>query len=174
MKLVLSYELPLLAAILVAVARCGWTFQLGRIIQAQQSGGVVLLSASGALAVIIGIVCMQAKLGQVPFDMGEAECEIMSGVYVEYSGPSLAMFMMTRAMLLAVMPLLLIVVFWGGLSPTPLGVLAFAGKYVALVALVTLIRNTNPRVRIDQAMRFFWYRLTPAAALALVLAVAGV
>jgi len=172
LKLLLSYELPMLLAILVAVAHGGWTLRLGGLIQAQQSAPV-LYSISGALAMVIAIVCMQAKLGQVPFDLAEAECEIMSGVYVEYSGPSLAMFLMTRAMLLALMPLLLIIVFWGGLTPTWWGVLTFAGKYVLLVALVTLIRNTNPRLRIDQTMRLFWFALTPLAIIAAVLAVAG-
>ncbi len=118
---------------------------------------------------------MQAKLGQVPFDMAEAECEIMSGVYVEYSGPSLAMFLMSRAMLLALMPLLLIIVFWGGLyTGAWWGYPSFLGKYVLLVALVTLIRNTNPRLRIDQAMRLFWFGLTPAAIVVLILALVGV
>jgi len=172
MKLMLSYELPLLLVILVAVARCGWTFQLDGILSAQQTTPV-LYSISGVLAMLVALLCMQAKLGQVPFDLAEAECEIMSGVYVEYSGPSLAYWMMTRAMLLALMPLLLIVVFWGGLTPTWGGLLAFVGKYVLLVALVTLIRNTNPRLRIDQTVRFFWFVLTPLAIVAVILALAG-
>ena len=173
MKLLLSYELPLLLAMLVAVAQSGWTFRLGSLIQAQ-AASPVLLSISGALATIVAIICMQAKLGQVPFDLAEAECEIMSGVYVEYSGPSLAMFLMTRAMLLALMPLLLIIVFWGGLnSGAWWGYLTFAGKYVALIVLVTLIRNTNPRLRIDQTVRFFWFRLTPVGVLAVILALCG-
>ena len=173
MKLLLSYELPMLLAILVAVAQCGWTFRLGGLIQAQ-AGAPVVMSLSGALALVIAILCMQAKLGQIPFDMAEAECEIMSGVYVEYSGPSLALILMTRAMLLALLPLLLIVVFWGGLHTGAWwGPLSFAGKYVLLVALVTLIRNTNPRLRIDQALRFFWFRLTPAAIVAVILVIAG-
>ena len=173
MKLLLSYELPLLLAMLVAVAQSGWTFRLGSLIQAQ-AASPVLLSISGALATIVAIICMQAKLGQVPFDLAEAECEIMSGVYVEYSGPSLAMFLMTRAMLLALMPLLLIIVFWGGLnSGAWWGSLTFAGKYVALIVLVTLIRNTNPRLRIDQTVRFFWFRLTPVGVLAVILALYG-
>jgi len=173
LKLLLSYELPLFSAILVCVARGGWTFQLGRLIEAQAQGPVVY-SISGLLAFAVAIVCMQAKLGQVPFDLAEAECEIMSGVYVEYSGPRLAMFLMTRAMLLSLMPLLLIIIFWGGLTLTWLGVLAFAGKYLLLVVLVTLIRNTNPRLRIDQTVRFFWFFLTPAAVLAAILALAGI
>jgi NADH-quinone oxidoreductase subunit H len=173
MKLLLSYELPLLLAMLVAIAKTGWTLRLGDIIAAQ-AGGSVLVSISGVLALLIAIVCTQAKLGQVPFDVAEAECEIMSGVYVEYSGPSLAMFLMSRAMLLAIMPLLVIILFWGGLNVTDWwGVPAFIGKYVLLVALVTLIRNTNPRLRIDQTMKLFWFALTPAVIVAVILALIG-
>jgi len=84
---------------------------------------------------------------------------------------------MTRAMLLALMPLLLIVVFWGGLgAPASLfrwTGFAFVGKYVLLVALVTLIRNTNPRLRIDQTLKFFWFGLTPVAVVTVILAVIG-
>ena len=180
MKLLLSYELPLLLAILVAVARSatiggtGWTFRLGALITAQ-AGGPVVYSISGLLAMLVAILCMQAKLGQIPFDLAEAECEIMSGVYVEYSGPSLAVCLMTRAMLLALLPVLLIAVFWGGLHTGAWwGYLSFLGKYVLLVALVTLIRNTNPRLRIDQTMRFFWFRLTPAAVVAVILGLVGI
>jgi NADH-quinone oxidoreductase subunit H len=172
MKLLLSYELPMLLAVVVAVVHTGWTLRLGDIAVAQ-SGVPVVFSISGALALIVAILCTQAKLGQVPFDLAEAECEIMSGVYVEYSGPSLAMFLMTRAMLLALMPLLLIVLFWGGVTWTWWGVLTFMGKYVLLVALVTLIRNTNPRLRIDQALRLFWFTITPLAIAALILALVG-
>jgi len=172
MKLLLAYELPLLLAVLVAVAKSGWTLRLEGIIAAQ-ADAPVLYSVSGVLALVVAVLCMQAKLGQVPFDLAEAECEIMSGVYVEYSGPSLACWLMTRAMLLALLPLLLIVLFWGGLDPRPIGYLTFAGKYVLLVALVTLVRNTNPRLRIDQTMRFFWFGVAPLAALAVVLAIVG-
>jgi len=173
MKLLLSYELPLFLAILVAVARSGWTFQLGGLIEAQSSTPVVF-SISGALALIIAIICVQAKLGQVPFDLAEAECEIMSGVYVEYSGPALANWLMARAMLLALMPLLLIEVFWGGLYKQAWwGFLTFLGRYVLLIVLVVLIRNTNPRLRIDQTVKFFWFGLTPIAVLALILALVG-
>ncbi len=171
MKLLLSYELPMLLVLLVAVARTGWSFEIGKIIQAQGASSVAW-SISGALALIVAILCMQAKLGQVPFDLAEAECEIMSGVYVEYSGPQLACWLMTRAMLLALMPLLLVVVFWGGMRPG-WGVLLFLVKYVVLVALVTLIRNTNPRLRIDQTMKLFWFFLTPLAVVAVILALAG-
>ena len=173
MKLLFSYELPLILVMLIAVARSGWTFRLGEIITAQQQSGSVVASISGVLALIVAILCMQAKLGQVPFDVAEAECEIMSGVYVEYSGPSLAYWKITQAMLLALMPLLLIVVFWGGLTHAWWGILPFIGKYVLLVALVTLIRNTNPRMRIDQIVRFFWFYLMPVAIVAAISALIG-
>ena len=175
MKLLLSYELPMLLAILVGVTRCNWTLRLGGLLEAQHAQAPVILSISGAIAIVVAIICMQAKLGQVPFDMAEAECEIMSGVYVEYSGPPLAMFLMARAMLLALMPLLLIIVFWGGIyTGAWWGYLSFIGKYVLLVALVTLIRNTNPRLRIDQTVKFFWFGLTPVAIVAVILALTGV
>jgi len=169
-KLLLSYELPMLLAILVAVAHNNWSLRLDAFSGARPA----LYSISGVLAFIVAMLCAQAKLGQVPFDLAEAECEIMSGVYVEYSGSSLAMFLMSRAMLLALMPLLLIVVFWGGLGAGAwYDYVFFILKYLLLVALVTLIRNTNPRVRIDQAVRFFWFRLTPIVVVAMVLALAG-
>lgn len=174
MKLLLSYELPLLLALLVAVIKAGWTFGLGEIVQAQQASSPTLLSVSGLLALAVAVVCTQAKLGQIPFDVAEAECEIMSGVYVEYSGPALAMFLLSRAMLLVLLPLLVVLVFWGGLfAGAWWGAVSFIGKMLLLVVLVILIRNTNPRLRIDQTVRFFWGGLTPLAILAVVLAVLG-
>lgn len=169
MKLVMGYELPFVLALLAGVIHNGWTLRLG----AMASQSPALYSVSGAIAAIVVVLALQAKLGQVPFDVAEAECEIMSGVYVEYSGPPLGVIYLARSLLSATMPLLVIVVFWGGLQVTPLGLAAFAGKYLLLVTLVTLIRNTNPRLRIDQAMRFFWFGLTPLAVLAVVLALAA-
>jgi len=173
MKLILSYELPLFLALLVGVIHGGWKLGLGDMATAQQAAGTALYSLSGILAMIVAILAMQAKLGQVPFDQAEAECEIMSGVYVEYSGPPLALILMGRAVLMATLPLLLIVTLWGGLEPTGLGWLAFVGKFVLLLTLVTLIRNTNPRLRIDQTVKFFWWGLAPLGVLAVVLAAAG-
>jgi NADH-quinone oxidoreductase subunit H len=101
---------------------------------------------------------MQAKLGLVPFDAAEAETEIMSGPYVEYSGPPLAIFRLTRSMMLFVMPVFLITLFWGGIhgGGGTLTVVLGCLKVLLLLVIVTLLRNTNPRVRIDQAVRFFW------------------
>jgi NADH-quinone oxidoreductase subunit H len=169
MKLMLSYELPLLLAMLTAVVAGNYTLSLGELIQS--SAGSLWTKIAMAVAFLVGVLCTQAKLGLVPFDIAEAETEIMGGVYVEYSGPPLALFLLTRAMMFALMPIFLVTVFWGGFHGTA-GLLLGIPKYLLVVVLMVLIRNTNPRVRIDQAMRFFWYGLTPIALGAVAVAVA--
>jgi NADH-quinone oxidoreductase subunit H len=173
MKLLLSYELPLIVVLLVAVVHTGGSFRLSQIVTAQQAGSAVALSVSGALALVVAVFCVQAKLGLVPFDQAEAETELMAGVYTEYSGAPLAAIFLTRALLLAALPLLVITLFLGGLRADGWGVALAALKFVILLVVITLLRNTNPRVRIDQTVWFFWYLLTPVALLALVLAWLG-
>jgi len=167
MKLMLSYELPMLLAVLTAVVVSDFTFSLGGLMGSSAAG--ILAKAAIVIAFLAGVVCTQAKLGLVPFDMAEAETELMGGVYVEYSGPPLALFLLTRAMMLALMPIFLVTVFWGGFHGAA-GLALGVPKYVLVIVLLVLIRNTNPRLRIDQAMRFFWYGLTPVALVAVVLA----
>lgn len=168
MKLVLAYELPFILAVTVVMVKSG-SIQLGGILSHQITSGSNIFSFSGALAFLAAIFCMQAKLGVAPFDISEAEQEIMAGVLIEYSGICLAVFKLTKAVLLYTMPVLLIVLFMGrDLSP-----LFLIPKFMLLLVIVTLIRNTNPRVRIDQAMRFFWRLPTLAAALAVALALFG-
>jgi len=181
MKLLLAYELPLVMSALVPVVQVsrnpdfGATFSLGALVLFQQQAGWTLASASGALAAVVALVCLQAKLTLVPFDVPEAETELMGGSVLEYSGPPLAMIRLTRMLLLAIVPVYFATLFLGGLADATSGWawLAFAGKYVAVIVLVTLIRNTNPRLRIDQTVRLFWFGLAPVAALALVLAALG-
>ena len=180
MKLLLSYELPLVLAVLVPVVQrvaAGGepTFSIGALVAHQAESGWTLFSLSGVLAAAVALVAMQAKLTLVPFDLPEAETELMAGSMLEYSGPPLAMIKLTRALLLAVAPVFLVTLFAGGVSDaaSPLAWLALAGKYVVVLVLVVLMRNTNPRLRIDQTVRLFWFGLAPAAALALVLAWVG-
>lgn len=168
-KLVLGYELPFLLSVIAVIIKTGGLLRISSIIDYQQLNASLLFSASGVLAFIVAIFCMQAKLGLVPFDMSEAEQEIMAGTLIEYSGLPLAAFRLTKAMLLYVMPLFLIVLFMG----RDLSVVFIAGKYVLLLVIIVLIKNTNPRMRIDQALRFFWGPATLLALLAVVLAVLG-
>lgn len=160
MKLMTAYELPFLLACFVPVIQ-NHSIKLGELISAAPA----VTHVSGVLALLGAVFCMQAKLSAVPFDMPEAETELAGGACIEYSGPLLGIFKLTRHMMLVAMPLLLVALFCGGVHfdrgvlAGTLGIL----KYVGLVVVFILMRNTAPRVRIDQAMKFFW---GPVAALA--------
>lgn len=167
MTLYFSYELPLLLALLVPVIKAG-SLKLGTILLWQAEFGAVLYSVSGVLALLIALICIQAKLGVAPFDIAEAEQEIMAGPLIEYSGVPLALFRVTRAMLYVVLPVLLLTMFWGGVGDW-WAIL----RFLLLVVLIVLIKNTNPRLRSDQALKFFWFGLSPIAALAVIFALLG-
>ncbi len=154
MKMILSYELPFILALVVPIISSGGSIRLSDMLRGQSAVSHV----SGILAFIVAIVCMQAKLGLVPFDAAEAETELMGGPLLEYSGAPLAVFKLMRSMLLFVMPVFLITVFWGGIGAGGGLVAVVVGslKVVLLLVVVILLRNTNPRVRIDQAVAFFW------------------
>ncbi len=169
MKLILGYELPFVLAILVPVIKSDFSLKLGEILSFQAQNGAIAQDLSGFLALVVALLCIQAKLALVPFDIPEAETEIVSGPLVEYSGSALAVYRLMKNMLLFVLPFFLIILFMGGLK---LGALSIV-KYVGLVALITVIRNTNPRVRIDQAVKFFWGPMTVIAIVAVTLALMG-
>lgn len=168
MKLVMAYELTLVLAFIVVVIKSGGQLSLAGI--AQQTPA---LSISGMLGFLAALLCVQAKLGFVPFDIAEAETELAGGVLIEYSGALLAIWKITQAMLLVALPLFLVTVFLGGFGATGPALLAGIGKYVLILVLLILIKNTNPRVRIDQAMKFFWVYCGIALVLAVILAAIG-
>ena len=170
MKLMLSYELPFLLALVVPIMKSGYAISLGKIIVYQQANTPVIASASGILSFLVMIFCIQAKAGFVPFDMPEAETELASGPFIEYSGKALAIFKLTKAIILFVLPALLITLYFGGIRFTPKGFLNTVAQYLAILAVMIVIKNTNPRVRIDQAVRFFWRIPTLLAVVAVVLA----
>lgn len=172
-KLVLAYELPFILSIITVIVKSGGMMKITDILQFQHSSGIIISHWSGVIAFIVAILCIQAKLGLVPFDMPEAETEIMSGAYIEYSGAGLAIYKLTKAMALFVFPMFLVIIFMGGIVFQGWSALGGILKYVGLLALITVIRNTNPRVRIDQALRFFWGPVTVLAVIALILAVVG-
>jgi len=165
MKLVMGYELSLVLAFIVVIIKTGGQLNLSVIAQ-----HTPVLSISGLLAFLVALLCVQAKLGFVPFDIAEAETEIGSGVLMEYSGAVLAVWKLAQAVMLVALPLFLVIVFLGGFGAH---ILAGIGKYVLVLVLIILIKNTNPRVRIDQAMRFFWFYCGIALALAVILATIG-
>ncbi|MFH0731610.1 MAG: complex I subunit 1 family protein [Candidatus Omnitrophota bacterium] len=173
MKLVLGYELPFILAIAAVIAKSGFSIRIGDILQYQAQSGVIIGSFSGVLAFIVALMCVQAKLALVPFDMPEAETEIVCGPLIEYSGAGLAVYKLMKNMLLFTLPFFLVILFMGGIRLDGIHLLYGLLKYVGVVALITVIRNTNPRVRIDHAVRFFWGPMTIIAILAVILALAG-
>ncbi len=173
MKLVLSYEFPFILAMLVPIIQSGFSLRLGGILAYQAQHGIILGSWSGFLAFIVILMCVQAKLALAPFDIPEAETEIIGGPLIEYSGTPLAVYKLMKNMLLFVLPFFIMITFMGGLRPDGIHFLNGILKYLGLVALITIIRNTNPRVRIDQAIRFFWGPMTVLAAIAVILALKG-
>ena len=114
LKLILSYELPFILAILVAVIQADYAIRLGDILAIQDQNGIIAASWSGGLALLVAVICTQAKLALVPFDLPEAETEISHGVLIEYSGTLLAIYQLMKNMLLFALPFFLIVVYLGG------------------------------------------------------------
>ena len=170
MKLVIGYELPFILALVPPILLSGGTLKLSGILAAQAQSPM-LLHLSGFLGFLCVLAVVQAKLGVVPFDQAEAETELTGGVMLEYSGPPLAMIRLVRGMLLFVLPLFVVTVFWGGVNLTGWGWIATPLKFLALLVVVVLMRNTNARLRIDQALRFFWFIVTPLAVVAAALSI---
>jgi len=172
-RLLLAYEIPFVIAISIAAMRSG-SLAIAGIIGYQSVHGTIISSLSGAIAFLISIFVVQAQLGFVPFDMTEAEQEIEGGPMLEYSGRLLAVFKLTKAMLLFVLPMLLITLYLGGLDMYSwTNILWFIIKFIIILILLILIKNTNPRVRIDQAVRFFYRPMTVLAVIGLILASRG-
>jgi len=173
MKLMLADELPFLLAVFVVVIQAGNVIRLDQIVNYQTTHGMVFSSVSGVLATIVAVLTMQAKLTLVPFDIPEAETELMGGPEVEYSGAPLAVIKLTRMMMLFTLPMVLVLLFLGGVRFEGIHILWSILKYVVFLVLITLIRNTSPRVRIDQAVRFMWGPMTIIGIIAVVLAFLG-
>jgi len=173
-KLMLSYELPFIIAMFVPVIKAGGSIKLGDLLTYQWENGLFIGSWSGAIAFACVLACIQAKLAYVPFDIPEAETEINNGPLIEYSGTPLAIFKLSRWMLLFVLPIFVIFMFMGGISLHGWHILWGILKYIMILGFVILVKATNPRVRIDQALKFFWWGVTPLAIVAVILAFVGV
>jgi NADH-quinone oxidoreductase subunit H len=173
-KLLLADELPFILACLVPIIRSGYQIKFGAILAYQSEHGMLVGSVSGALAFVVALLAVQAKMALPPFHIPEAETELVAGPFIEYSGPLLAFWKLDQLMMFVVFPFLLILLFWGGFPLVGLGVLWGVLKYLLILVLMILIKNTNPRLRTDTAIAFFWKYLSPLALAAVVLAVLGV
>ncbi len=173
-KLLLGDELVFIMIVLVPVIKAGYQLNLEAILEIQAAQGAFIGSLSGIIAFILGLLCIQAKMTLPPFDIPEAETEIVDGPMMEYSGPPLAFWKLNHFIMYVTFPFLLILLFLGGFHLQGLGILWAVLKYLLIVVLMIIIKNTNPRVRIDTALVFFWKMAGPIAFLALILAVLGV
>jgi formate hydrogenlyase subunit 4 len=129
---------------------------------------------SGLIMFTVMLLSLPAFVQRVPFDIAEAETELMEGPLMEYSGPKLALFKYAQMARFAIHCALFVALFlpWGSGLGFPLGWVWFWVKAAALVLFVTWVAATHARYRIDQAIRLFACLLA-AAVVALVLAVYG-
>jgi formate hydrogenlyase subunit 4 len=170
MMMLLSVE-PILAIALSVGAFKARTLALGGIIQWQVQNGPSISMAIGGVAFFLAL---QGLAGKLPFDIAEADQEIMGGSLVEQSGPRLALLrwaIWTKQLVLA---FLLIEVFfpWPRLGFPLLDLTVTMGKVLVVLVLVAVIDVVNPRLRIDQAMGYFM-RVGVSSLAALAFAVIG-
>lgn len=163
--LLLSYEVPLVLALLVPVMIAG-TMSMQEIVRGQLGMWYFFMTP---LSAVIFFIANLAETGRAPFDLIEAESEIIAGYNIEYSGFKWGIFMASEFLHAFTAALLATVIFLGGWSgplaeQIPiLGFLYLGLKTAFFYLLSLLIRATVPRIRVDQVMAFNWKFLVPLA-----------
>lgn len=177
MMMMLAYEAPIVLVLVAVGLKVGAaqgeaiTFSLSAIVRHQQAHGAFLLDPVMWPALLAFVAFLPANLGIVPFDIPEAETEVLEGPLLEYSGPALGMFKMMSALKAVVVLNLGICLF---LPTGPLGLPGFAVYALKMLVLttvgITTLRVSAGRMRIDQAFKFFfkWPLVTAVAAVAAV------
>jgi NADH-quinone oxidoreductase subunit H len=169
-----SYEVPMVLALLVPVL-LGGSMGINSLVKAQNVWFILL----SPVAAFIFFITSQAEVGRAPFDLLEAESEIVAGFQVEYSGLKFGMFFVGEFLHAFTISALTTALFLGGwrgpwAEQVPiLGLVYFFIKTSVVYFFVILLRIAAPRFRIDQMLNFNWKFLTPLA-LVLVMATAVV
>lgn len=163
---------PVLAVALGVGAVHAGSFRLADVLDGAPYAAAV--PVSGAVMLIVMLLAFQAFAGRAPFDVAEAETEIMDGALTEYSGQKLALFRLAQMVKLVVYAGIFVALFvpWGAGLPAPLAFLAFWAKVLALVAGVAVVAATHARLRVDQALRRYGVLLACSVG-AMVLAALG-
>ncbi len=165
----ISYEIPLLISILGVIMIAG-SFSLVDIVNAQSGfitiGGVAILPRWFIFLQPFGFlfffIAALADTQRVPFDIPEAETELVQGYFTEYSSMKFALFFVGEYSDTLIVAALTVIAFFGGWSgPYLPDVVWFFLKVYAVVYLIIWIRGTLPRIRIDQLMEFGWKVLLP-------------
>ena len=175
----ISYEIPMGLALLCVVLICG-TVEPFRIVDQQLHEGWNLLQQP--VAAVLFYVCMLAESNRAPFDLAEAESELVGGYHTEYSSMKFAIFFLAEYFHMVTGAAFFTLLFLGGFSVNPLGFgpnlpmegglgitllqwLVVMGKVTFLIAFAMAIRWTLPRFRFDQLMRLAWEGMIPTALL---------
>jgi len=126
-----------------------------------------LLSLVNIPGFFVAIIAMQGKLERVPFDIPDAETEIVAGSFTEYSGRFLATFRMGLDIEMVVLVSLVAAVFIPFYMPSGFipGILIYLVKTLFIVCILSLIRSLMARIRIEQMVNFCWKFLAPLAIL---------
>jgi len=169
-SLLFSYEIPFFLALLTPALLEG-SWKMADIISFEVNHPLSFLVS--LLAFIIGVIALQGKLERLPFDIPEAETEIVAGPLVEYSGRRLALFRLARDAEMVVGAGLIAVVFLGGpmplMSTNPVylswivGAIFFLLKTLFVIFLLILIKSAVARIRTDQMIRLAYKWLIPLA-----------
>jgi len=158
----ISYELPL-GLSLVGVVMLAGSFRLTDIVRAQSPLWFIVLQPLGFL---IFLIAGFAEARRVPFDLPEAENELVGGYHTEYSGMKFALFFMGEYLDITLVSALITVLFLGGWrGPILPPILWFFLKLGILISIFIWVRSILPRYRFDQLMQLGWKVLLPLALL---------
>jgi NADH-quinone oxidoreductase subunit H len=164
---IVSYEVPLLVSLIPVIMLSG-SLSLTKIVEAQSHLPFIVLQPLGFLIYLISAV---AEVNRGPFDIPEAESELVAGFNIEYSGMKWAMFFFAEFVNMFTVCALATLLFLGGWNGPILPPLVwFFLKTYFLIFILMWVRWTFPRLRIDQLMTFCWKILLPLSFINLLLA----
>jgi NADH-quinone oxidoreductase subunit H len=156
----IAYEIPMLLAVISVVMMAG-SLKLTDIVEMQHPVPYILLQP---LAFLIYFIAGVAETNRAPFDLPEAESELVAGFHTEYSGMRFALFFLAEYSNMFIVAAVATCLFLGGWKgPFLPGIAWFFIKAYSLVFILMWFRWTFPRVRFDQLMNFSWKILTPLA-----------
>jgi NADH-quinone oxidoreductase subunit H len=156
----LSYEVFMGLSLMGAVLLAG-SFNLSDIVDAQQHQWFVVPQFLGFLGFFMAGL---AEAHRTPFDMPEAEAELVAGYHSEYSGMKFGMFFVGEYLSILLLSAMTVILFFGGWhGPWLPPVVWFVLKMSAFIVLIILIRATWPRFRFDQLLSFGWKVVMPLA-----------
>ncbi len=162
----ISYEIPMGISLLTVVVSSG-TLDLRQIVELQREGWFIW---TAPVSFLIYVIAMFAETNRAPFDLPEAEHELVGGYHTEYGGMKFAAFFLGEYVNMLAVSSIATTLFLGGwLGPGEIPILWFVVKVFLLIFFFMWVRATLPRLRYGQLMDFGWKVLTPVAILNLII-----